>query len=550
MTDSGPDDDPADGSTGGPVDDGDAAGGPPGNTAGTGDVEVVDPASPMRPPGDGEGSVTVVGTAHVSEESVREVEETIERERPDVVAVELDESRYRRLKGGEPDDIDPKDLIRGRTVFQFLAYWMLSYVQSRLGEKFDVPPGADMMAAVDTAERLGAGVALVDRDIQLTVRRFWSRLRVREKVGLFATLLVGTVGPVTAGLGVGFAVGTFLALPAEILAGPLLVPPLSVGVPVVGGLVGLGATVVDLLLVAGVVAAVVGVPLVLVFSVLADTGTDYGELEMEELTDTDVVSAMMEEFRRLSPGGAEALIDERDAYIAHRLVALREAGYHVVAVVGAGHREGIEGYLANPEALPPAASLTGEPSSSRWKSALYTAVGSLFTLGFLAFFVLLAIAGVRQGYLLTLFGVWFLVNGIVAAGLALAAGAHWPSAAVGGSVAWLTSVNPLLAPGWFAGYVELRYLDISVGDIGRLNDLLADEEKPLADLFRSMKQVPLFRLILVVAMTNIGSFVASILFATILLPYLSADIGGLDALAGLMIEGAQRSAEAVLGALT
>ena len=126
MTDSGPDDDPADGSTGGPVDDGDAAGGPPGNTAGTGDVEVVDPASPMRPPGDGEGSVTVVGTAHVSEESVREVEETIERERPDVVAVELDESRYRRLKGGEPDDIDPKDLIRGRTVFQFIAYWLLS----------------------------------------------------------------------------------------------------------------------------------------------------------------------------------------------------------------------------------------------------------------------------------------------------------------------------------------------------------------------------------------------------------------------------------------
>ena len=550
MTDSGPDDDPADGSTGGPVDDGDAAGGPPGNTAGTGDVEVVDPASPMRPPGDGEGSVTVVGTAHVSEESVREVEETIERERPDVVAVELDESRYRRLKGGEPDDIDPKDLIRGRTVFQFIAYWLLSYIQAKLGERFDVEPGADMMAAVDTAERLGAGVALVDRDIQLTVRRFWSRLRVREKVGLFATLLVGTVGPVTAGLGVGFAVGTFLALPAEILAGPLLVPPLSVGVPVVGGLVGLGATVVDLLLVAGVVAAVVGVPLVLVFSVLADTGTDYGELEMEELTDTDVVSAMMEEFRRLSPGGAEALIDERDAYIAHRLVALREAGYHVVAVVGAGHREGIEGYLANPEALPPAASLTGEPSSSRWKSALYTAVGSLFTLGFLAFFVLLAIAGVRQGYLLTLFGVWVLVNGIVAAGLALAAGAHWPSAAVGGAVAWLTSVNPLLAPGWFAGYVELRYLDISVGDIGRLNDLLADEEKPLADLFRSMKQVPLFRLILVVAMTNIGSFVASILFATILLPYLSADIGGLDALAGLMIEGAQRSAEAVLGALT
>ena len=76
----------------------------------------------------GEGRVRVVGTAHVSEESVREVEDTIETERPDIVAVELDEGRYRQLKGGEPDDIEPGDLLRGNTVFQFIAYWMLSYV--------------------------------------------------------------------------------------------------------------------------------------------------------------------------------------------------------------------------------------------------------------------------------------------------------------------------------------------------------------------------------------------------------------------------------------
>ncbi len=68
-----------------------------------------------------------------------------------------------------------------------------------------------------------------------------------------------------------------------------------------------------------------------------------------DMTDTDVVSAMMEEFREFSPGGAQALIDERDAYIAHRLVALRQSGHHVVAVVGAGHREGIERYLKYPE---------------------------------------------------------------------------------------------------------------------------------------------------------------------------------------------------------
>ncbi|MFR9705087.1 TraB/GumN family protein, partial [Aeromonas sanarellii] len=78
-----------------------------------------------------------VGTAHISKDSVAEVEETIERERPDVVAVELDEGRYRQMQGELPDDLDAGDLLQGNTVFQFLAYWMLSYVQTRLGERFD-----------------------------------------------------------------------------------------------------------------------------------------------------------------------------------------------------------------------------------------------------------------------------------------------------------------------------------------------------------------------------------------------------------------------------
>ncbi|MFB6293792.1 MAG: TraB/GumN family protein, partial [Halonotius sp.] len=94
-----------------------------------------------EPPG-GEGSVSVVGTAHVSEASVEEVEARIADEQPDVVAVELDEGRYRQLQGEEPDDLDASDLLQGNTVFQFLAYWMLSYIQTRLGDRFDIEPGA------------------------------------------------------------------------------------------------------------------------------------------------------------------------------------------------------------------------------------------------------------------------------------------------------------------------------------------------------------------------------------------------------------------------
>jgi len=504
-----------------------------------------------RPQSAETGSVTVVGTAHISHESVEEVERTIEERRPDVVAVELDQTRYRRLKGEAPEDIDPGDIISGRTVYQFLAYWMLSYVQARLGDRFDIEPGADMMAAIDSAEKHGSGVALVDRDIQVTVQRLWTRLRLREKLAIVAALLVELAGPWTAGLSVGFVIGFFVAVIATALGGPYLVPGgIEVGLPVLGGVVNTLVGFADTLAVAGLVALAVGVPLGLLLT-RSTADLEEAEIDIERLTDADVVTAMIEEFRRFSPGGAEALIDERDAYIAYKLVALREAGYDVVAVVGAGHRAGIERYLAHPEELPPPETLVGEASASRLTSILYKGIGYAFTLGFLAFFILLAVAGVQGEFLLTVFVAWFLVNAVAAAALAKVAGAHWTSAGVGGSVAWLTSVNPLLAPGWFAGYVELRYTSVNVADISRLNEMLADDETPILELVRRMRdEVPTFRLILIVAMTNIGSFLASVFFAAVLLPYLAADIGGVGELGQQMLAGARESAQLIWETLT
>ncbi len=417
----------------------------------------------------GTGRVTLVGTAHISRESVDEVRETITTERPDVVAVELDPGRYRQLQGETPEDITASDLLEGNTVFQLLAYWLLSYVQARLGARFDIEPGADMQAAIETAEDQGIGVALIDRDIQMTIQRFWSRLSFLEKGKLAFGLLAGMVG-------IGF-------------------------------------------------------------------GEAEEEFDPEELTDTDVVTAMIEEFRHFSPGGAEALIDERDAYIAHNLVALREQGYHVVAVVGAGHRAGIAEYLEHPERLPPITELTGV-SKRRW--SIYRLVGYAIAVGYIGFFFLLAMAGVRDGFLLRLFLAWFLFNGVFAFGLAKLAGARWTSAGVGGCLAWLTSLNPLLAPGWFAGYVELRYRPVNVEDIGVLNDLMADQELSLSAMLDRMMDVPLFRLIAIVALTNIGSMIATFLFPFVVLPYVAADVGGVGAVGDRLLEGARASLELIL----
>jgi pheromone shutdown protein TraB len=546
------------------------------------------------------GRVQVVGTAHVSADSVTEVEETIRRERPDVVAVELDEGRYRQMKGGTPDDIEPGDLLTGNTVFQFIAYWMLSYVQAQLGEKFDISPGADMLAAVDTAEEEGLDVALVDRDIQTTIQRFWARMSIVEKFRMAGGLAFGVTDARAVGLVVGVFVGVLVGPLVGLFGGSVGITPLvlervtggvilavaaglaldalgdafldgddalylGIGGGLAVGLVagvglGLATPLVERLndfLVRAVGSLAIGIGLgVTIGGVCGFVAHALGvgsyeeveEFDIEQLTDADVVSVMMEEFRAFSPGGAEALIDERDAYIAHQLVALREEGAHVVAVVGAGHRAGIESYLEKPETLPPMESLVGQPSKRGIPWGKIVGVG--LSVVFVGFFVLLAMAGVRNGFLLRVFAAWFLINGVFAAGLAKLAGARWLSALVGGAVAWLTSVNPLLAPGWFTGYMELRHTPVNVADIGELNELLTDEDRPIGAILSDMFDVPLFRLIMIVAMTNVGSIVASLLFVAYVLPLFAADLGGADAVTRLMLDGAANSADLIWRTIT
>jgi len=570
---------------------------------------------PPEPPDRDRGEVTVLGTAHVSQSSVEEVHETVDRLRPDVVAVELDEGRFRQMQGGTPEDIEASDLLSGNTVFQFLAYWMLSYVQSRLGDRFDVEPGADMRAGIEAAERNGLGLALVDRDIQVTIQRFWARLSAGEKLRMVGGLALGVTDPRTVGLSFGAGIGLFagvvfaaflapflglgetlalgitdpatlatvgavgLGLVGGLLVGLLFLPSLEDvgGLPVrllAGAGVGVGAALAAvhtgtfvgpldaatfenagaLTLRGGVggtaglgVGVLLGGAVGLALEAMAGDVEDVEEIDIEELTDGDVVAAMMEEFRRFSPRGAEALIDERDAYIAHKLHGLRESGYDVVAVVGAGHREGIERYLADPDSLPPMESITGTERGRRFSIA--RAVSYLVMVGFVGFFVLLLMAGVRNTFLLQVFLAWVIFNGVLAFSFARLAGARLPSAGVGGAVAWLTSINPLLAPGWFAGYVELRYRPVNVGDIGRLNEIVGDTERPVGEAFGEMFEVPLFRLIMIVALTNVGSMIGTFLFAFAVLPWLAPEIGGVDALMNELLRGARNSVELIRGVI-
>ncbi len=131
-------------------------------------------------------NLKIIGTAHVSKESIKEVQEAIITNEPDVVAVELDINRYQNMmaekNGEEKQDVNIREVIKGDKLGIFLVSTFLSFLQRRIGDDLGVKPGSEMLAAIETAEEIGAKVALIDRDISITLQRAINQMSISEKL--------------------------------------------------------------------------------------------------------------------------------------------------------------------------------------------------------------------------------------------------------------------------------------------------------------------------------------------------------------------------------
>jgi pheromone shutdown-related protein TraB len=135
----------------------------------------------------------LVGTAHVSQESVELVRLVIERERPDAVCIELDQRRFEALSQRKRwESLDLREVIRNRQLATLLLNVVLSSYQKRLGMKLGVMPGSELLEAARVAEELKLPVSLCDRDVRITLKRAWGALSFWKK----ATLLSGALSPV------------------------------------------------------------------------------------------------------------------------------------------------------------------------------------------------------------------------------------------------------------------------------------------------------------------------------------------------------------------
>jgi pheromone shutdown-related protein TraB len=138
----------------------------------------------------GNKEIKLIGTAHVSRESIDEVKKIICEEKPDMVCVELDEGRYNAITQNDNwEKLDLTKVFKEKKGFLLIANLVLASFQRRLGNELGVKPGEEMKTAVEAAKELGIPHSLCDREVQITLRRAWARCGLWSKSKLLASLL-------------------------------------------------------------------------------------------------------------------------------------------------------------------------------------------------------------------------------------------------------------------------------------------------------------------------------------------------------------------------
>jgi pheromone shutdown-related protein TraB len=358
----------------------------------------------------GNKELILVGTAHVSKQSVEEVKSAILENKPDIVAVELCQARYSILKNPKIwSQTDIVKVIKEKKALVLLANLVMASFQKRIGDKLGIKPGEEIRAAVTAAEEMNIEVALIDRNISVTLQRLWHKISFKEKVLLMWDLLNSL-----------FA--------AE----------------------------------------------------------DVGEEDIEKLKSKDALSLIMEEIGTKIPTVKKVLLDERDMYMAKKIADLPDK--KVLAVVGAGHTEGILDKIKNPIDDISVLEYVPQKKKNLWGWIFSFLILTLVGVGFFH-------GGNAQGYEMIKW--WFLSTMFFTAIATSLALAHPVTILVATIVSPLTTLNPALASGWFAGLSEAYFKRPKVSDFETLSDDILS--------IKGFWKNAITRILIIVTFANIGS---------------------------------------------
>ena len=134
--------------------------------------------------------ILLIGTAHISQSSVDEVNTVINQVNPDTVCIELCSSRYQAMLAKDQwKNMDIFKVIREGKSFLLFANLIMTAFQKRLGSRLGVKPGSEMFEAANVAEKLNSELVLADRDVKITLQRTWRGMKFWGKMKVLGQLL-------------------------------------------------------------------------------------------------------------------------------------------------------------------------------------------------------------------------------------------------------------------------------------------------------------------------------------------------------------------------
>ena len=139
-------------------------------------------------------NLIIIGTSHIAAQSIKEVEEIIKKEKPEIIALELDKKRFFALIHKQKRKISLKDIrrigIKG-FIFNMLGAW----IEKKLGKIVNVKPGAEMITAIKLAQKNKIKIALIDQDIEITLQRLSLFLTWKEKCNFIIDIIKSIIFP-------------------------------------------------------------------------------------------------------------------------------------------------------------------------------------------------------------------------------------------------------------------------------------------------------------------------------------------------------------------
>ncbi len=220
---------------------------------------------------------------------------------------------------------------------------------------------------------------------------------------------------------------------------------------------------------------------------------EVSEDELERIRDQDVVTEVMNELGRMMPDLKRVLIDERDAYLAHEI--LEADGRRVVAVVGAGHIDGMKKRLEREE-LADMDEITSIPSDGWiWKIVGWS-IPAVIVGSIVAIAIMQGPEAAGENAM-----IWFLANAIPSGLGAVIALGHPATVLAAAFSAPFTSLTPLIGAGYVAAFTQLWARPPRVSDFSTIGDDLTNP--------RRWWQSRLMRIFLVFVLTTLGSLIGT-----------------------------------------